>query len=92
MRNATIIDSMPFIASSAKTYVGTVRENAGAPSAAATQCPVVRAPKYILQTETEAWILTDEQLAAKYAGKKVVVTGPVSDGNKLKATSIRPAQ
>src|SRR5580698_7601268 len=77
--NATMIDSMPFIANSAKTYVGIVRENVGAPSTSATQCPVIRAPKYILQTETEAWILTDEQLAAKYTGKKVAVTGSVSD-------------
>jgi hypothetical protein len=89
--NATIIDSMPFIANPAKTYVGTVRENAGAPSTSATQCPVIRAPKYILQTETEAWILADEQLAAKYAGKKVAVTGSVSDGNRLRATSIKAA-
>ena len=91
MGNATIIGSMPFIANPVKTYVGTVRENSAAPSAAATQCPVIRAPKYILQTETDAWILTDEQLAAKFAGKKVVVTGPVSDGNRLKAISIKPA-
>ena len=71
---------MPFIANPVKTYVGTVRENSAAPSAAATQCPVIRAPKYILQTETDAWILTDEQLAAKFAGKKVVVTaGPTAE-------------
>lgn len=82
---------MPFIVNSAKTYVGLVRENAGAPPDSATQCPVIRPPKYILQTETEAWILADEQLAAKYAGKKVAVTGSVSDGNRLKATSIKAA-
>ncbi len=79
-------------ANSPKTFVGVIHSNQPAQSALATQCPVIKAPKYILQTETEALVLSDEQLAAKYAGKKVVVTGTVTDGNQLKANSISPAR
>ncbi len=76
---ATIITCVP----AAKTYVGIVHDNEGPRPFAATQCAVIRSPKYTLQTDTEAWVLTDEQLAGKYAGKKVVVRGTVKDGNRL---------
>jgi hypothetical protein len=79
-------------AASPKTFVGTVQKNEPARSALATQCPVIKAPKYTLQTDTEAWVLTDEQLAAKYAGKRVVISGTVSNGNQLKAISVSPAK
>lgn len=79
-------------ATSPKTFVGVIHSNQPAQSVLATQCPVIKAPKYTLQTETEALVLTDEQLAAKYAGKKVVVTGMVSNGNQLRAISISPAR
>ena len=84
------------VAASPKTFVGTVHgaidNGEPAKSALATQCPVIKAPKFTLQTESEAWVLTDEQLAAKYAGKKVAVTGTVTDGNRLKVISITPAR
>jgi hypothetical protein len=79
-------------ATSPKTFVGTVHNNQPDKSAFATQCPIIQAPKFTLQTETEAWVLTDEQLAAKYAGKKVSVTGTVTDGNRLKVVSISPVK
>jgi hypothetical protein len=37
-------------------------------------------------------VLTGERLAAEYAGRKVVVTGTITDGNQLKAISISPAR
>jgi hypothetical protein len=73
-------------------YVGIIRDNEGPRPDSATQCPVIKPPKYTLQTETEAWVLTDEQLAAKYAGKKVLVTGTLSNGNRLKVISIAPVK
>jgi hypothetical protein len=79
------IDSMP-------TYIGIVRDNAGPRPDLATQCPVIRPPKYTLQTDTEAWVFADEQLAARYVGKKVLVRGTVTNGNKLKVDSIAPAK
>jgi len=79
-------------AASPKTFIGTIHVNEPVSTALATQCPVIKPPKFLLQTETEAWVLTDEQLAAKYTGKKVAVTGTVTGGNRKKVISITPAR
>jgi hypothetical protein len=87
-----VLGAISLAAASPKTFVGTVHNNDLDRSTPATQCPVIKTPKFTLQTETEAWVLTDEQLAAKYAGKKVSVTATVTGGNHLKVISITPAR
>jgi hypothetical protein len=79
-------------ADSSKTFLGTVRGCEPAGATAAKQCTVITGPKYTLQTETEALVLTDEKLAAKYLDRKVTITGTVYDGNKLRVISIAPAK
>ena len=74
------------------TFAGTIHDHSRDSGAAATQCVVIKGPKYTLQTETEAWVLPDEQMVAKYAGKRVLIRGEVSDGNKLKVIEIVPAK
>jgi hypothetical protein len=70
-------------------YVGTIHANAGAGANCTTQCNVIPAPLYTLQTEREAWVLTDEKTASRYAGRMVRVTGSVTNGNRLTITSIQ---
>jgi hypothetical protein len=79
-------------ANSSKTFQGTIVDRGGISTNPATQCPVIKPPRYTLQTETEAWILNDEKAAAKYAGKAVIVHGAVDRGNRLNVVSIKPVQ
>jgi hypothetical protein len=76
----------------AKTFVGVIHDNRPTADSRATQCPVIRGPIYTLQSGNEAWVLTDQKTPAKYAGKRVVVTGTIGNDNKLKVTSIAPAR
>jgi hypothetical protein len=77
-------------ADSTRTYVGVVHDNQPVNPHNATQCVLIKGPRFTLQTKTEAWVLSDETAAAKYAGQKVSVTGAVTDGNKLRVTAIHP--
>jgi hypothetical protein len=45
-----------------------------------------------LQAGDEAWVLSDQKAAAKFSGRKVVVTGSVGTDNKFKVLSIVPAR
>ena len=74
------------------TYTGTIHDQAAQTTANATQCPVIKGPRYTLQTGDAAWVLPDEQLVAKYAGQKVSLRARVVDGNKLKVIAIAPVK
>src|SRR5438477_167639 len=77
---------------SAKTFTGVIWDNRCSDGTCATQCPISKIPKYTLQTDTSAWVLSDQKMPSKYVGKKVVVTGTLSGGNQLKVNSIVPAK
>lgn len=78
-------------ANTPKQYSGVIEDHTKVNSTPAAQCVIIKGPKYTLQTPDGAWVITDETLAAKYAGKRVHITGTISDGNKLKVISIAPA-
>lgn len=75
-----------------KTFVGVIHDNRCVGPACATQCPINKAPTYTLQSGDDAWMLSDQKTPAKYAGKKVIVTGTVGANNRLIVTSIVPAK
>lgn len=79
-------------AGQAKTFTGVVRDMSRMASTPAQQCPVIKGPKYTLQTQDGAFILVDENLVARYAGRKVNITGSLTDGNKLHVATISPAE
>jgi hypothetical protein len=86
------LTGLSMTADTPKTYTGVVHDGAPVDSHPATQCVVIKGPRYTLQTADGAYILTDEKTAAEYAGKKVEVRGTVTDGNKLHTIEIKPAQ
>jgi hypothetical protein len=73
------------------TFTGVIHDNRCAGPNCARQCPVIKDPKYTLQTEDEALVLSDQKTAARYNGKRVVVTGRITGTNKLQVVSIVPA-
>ncbi len=73
-------------------YIGTVHDRADDQKSSATQCPVIKGPRYILQTETAAWALHDERKVAKFSGKRVSIRGKIIDGNQLTITEIAPVK
>ena len=75
-----------------KTFTGVIHDNRCVGPNCATQCPVTKNPVYTLQSGEDAWVLSDQKTPARYAGKKVIVTGTVGADNKLKVTSIAPAR
>ena len=75
----------------AQTFTGVVHSNQCVGPACATQCPIDKDPVYTLQTEDRAWRLSDPKTAARYAGKKVMITG-TTKGNVLKIVSVAPAE
>ena len=79
-------------ANTPKQYSGVIYDNTKVNSTPATQCLVIKGPRYTLQTADGAWVVTDDKLAEKYAGKRVTITGTITDGNKLKVISIAPAK
>jgi hypothetical protein len=80
------------MAGSTRTFTGVIHDNRCMGPNCATQCPVTKGPKYTLQAGDEAWVLTDQKTPARFAGRKVVVTGTVEVGNKLKVISIAPSK
>jgi DeoR/GlpR family transcriptional regulator of sugar metabolism len=81
-------------AGTARTFTGVIEDNKCVGLACATMCPVVKDPVYTLQTSDRAWVLTNRkhaaQLAARYAGQKVTITG-ITRGNQLRIVSVQPA-
>ena len=75
-----------------KTFIGVIHDNRCTGPNCATQCPITKGPTYTLQSGENAWILSDQKMPARFAGKKVIVTGTVGADNKLKITSIAPAR
>jgi hypothetical protein len=77
----------------AGTFSGTgvVHDNKCLGPACATQCPVNKEAVYSLQTLDRAWVLSDAKTAARYAGKKVKITG-TTQGNTITITSVTPAK
>jgi hypothetical protein len=69
---------------------GVVHDNKCVVPACATQCPVNKETVYSLQTSDRAWVLSDPKTAARFAGKKVKITG-TTQGNRITITSITPA-
>jgi hypothetical protein len=74
------------------TFTGVVHDNRCVGPNCARQCPVIKNPKYTLQTEDEALVLSDQKTAARYIGKRVIVTGRIEGDNKLQVVSIIPAR
>ena len=72
--------------------VGVVHDNRCVGPNCARQCPSTKAPKYTLQSGDDAWVLSDQKTSARYAGKKVVVTGTFGPGNKLIVSSMVSAK
>ena len=79
-------------AGSPKTFIGVIHDNRCVGPNCATQCPITKGPKYTLQSGDEAWVLTDQKNPARFTGRKVIVTGTIESGNKLKVISIAPAR
>src|SRR5580693_7310520 len=73
---------------SVKTFTGVIHDNRCVGPNCATQCPVTKGPKYTLQAGDDAWVLSDQKTPARYVGRKVIVTGTVEAGNRLKVASI----
>jgi hypothetical protein len=80
------------VASTPKTFTGVIHDNRCMGPNCATQCPVTKSPKYTLQAGDEAWVLSDQKTPSRFTGKKVIVTGTVETGNKLKVISIVPSK
>jgi hypothetical protein len=78
-----------FAAGAVETFTGIVHSNQCVGPACATQCPIDKDPIYTLQTGDRAWILSDAKTAARYAGKKVKITGTTRD-NTITITSVTP--
>ena len=76
----------------AGVFTGVVHDNKCVGPACATECPISKDPVYTLQAGDDAWVLSDAQKSAPYAGKKVTVTGTLVDGYKLKVISIVAAR
>ena len=74
-----------------RTFVGVVHDNRCVVSNCATRCPVNKEPVYTLQSGEDAFVLTNRKHPDEFVGKKVIVTGTLVAGNKLKVTSIAPA-
>jgi hypothetical protein len=74
------------------TFTGVIHDNQCVGPNCATQCPITKVPKYTLQSGDEAWVLSDQKTPARYVGRKVIVTGTVKAGNRLKVASIAPAR
>jgi hypothetical protein len=79
-------------ANAPKTFTGVIHDNRCVGSNCATQCPITKNPVYTLQSGEDAWVLSDQKSPARYAGKKVIVTGTVGADNKLRVISIAPAR
>ncbi len=79
-------------ATAPKTFTGVIHDNRCVGPNCARQCPIIKDPKYTLQTEDEALILSDQKIAARYNGKRVIVTGRIIGTNKLQVVSIVPAR
>jgi hypothetical protein len=73
-------------------FTGIVHDNQCVGPNCATQCPIVKGPKYTLQSGEGAWILSDQTTPARYVGKKVIVRGTVEPENRLKIISITAAE
>lgn len=86
------ITTVSLSAEKPSTYIGIIHDQAGQATANATQCPVIKGPRYTLQTGAAAWVLPDEQIVAKYAGQRVSIRAKITDGNKLKVIGITPAK
>jgi uncharacterized protein DUF5818 len=86
------LTGIPMVADSSKTYVGVVHENQSVNAHPAAQCAVIKGPRFVLQTENEAWVLSDEKTAAEFVGRKVAVRGTLRDGNRLQIIEIKPVQ
>jgi hypothetical protein len=72
-----------------ETFAGTVVDvQCGANCA--TYCPLVKGIRYTLQSGDEAFVLSDQKMAAPFSGKKVVVRGTLTVSNRLKVISIVP--
>jgi hypothetical protein len=75
-----------------KTFIGVIHDNRCVGPNCARQCPVTKDPKYTLQSGDEAWVLSDQKIPAKFAGKKVIVIGTLGPHNTLVVSSIVPAK
>jgi len=75
-----------------QTFTGIIHDNRCFGPNCATQCPVIKGPKYTLQSGNEAWVLSDQKTPARYVGRKVIVTGVIGADNRLKVASIAPAR
>jgi hypothetical protein len=80
-----------FAGQAVKTFTGVIHDNRCAGPNCATQCPVTKGPKYTLQSGDEAWVLSDQKTPARFVGRRVIVTGTVEAGNRLRVASIAPA-
>jgi hypothetical protein len=80
------------LAAPPKTFTGVIHDNRCVGPNCATQCPITKGPKYTLQSGEDAWVLSDQKTPAHFTGKKVIVTGTLEAGNKLKVVSIAPAR
>ena len=74
-----------------KTFTGVIHDNRCVGPNCATQCPVTKGPKYTLQSGDDAWVLSDRKTPARFVGRKVIVTGTVEAGNRLRVASIASA-
>jgi len=79
-------------AASPKKFIGVIHDNRCVGPNCATQCSSTKAPVYTLQSGQDSFVLSDQKIPAKYAGKKVIVTGTVAQNNRLIVTSIAPAR
>ena len=65
--------------------------NMGTDEKCVTECVKGMGAKYVLLSGSDAYVLSDQKAPAKYAGKKVTVTGTV-DGKNIQVSSITPAK
>jgi len=104
MRKFILIFAAAMLAHAAdQTFTGTITDsmcagpdhkamNMGSDEKCVTEC-VKMGAKYALFDGKTAYTLSDQKNAAKFAAKKVNVTGTLDDKNKtIKVTSITPAQ
>jgi hypothetical protein len=61
------------------------------PAKCTTECNKDMSAKYVLLVDKDVYVLSDQKSPAKYAGKKVTVTGTLS-GKELQVKSISPAR
>jgi Protein of unknown function (DUF5818) len=95
--------AMMFASPASQTFTGTITEdmckadhksmNMGPDAKCVTECVKGMGAKFVLYDGKDAWVLSDQKTPAKFAAKKVTVTGTLDEKAKtIKVEKIEAAK